>query len=160
MAFCLRSPAAANTSRAADPPAAWDLYLLADWDAQNNLYIGGAFAGTCDVDPGTGVLNYTANGNRDISITKMAPVSTGVAEQGPSSLSVYPNPGTDRIYIHYAGAGPLPDLELRDLSGRTLMQMSSNNNGSATLDIRPLASGTYLLLDASGALPAELLIKQ
>lgn len=40
-------------------------------DASGNVFFGGVFSGTFDVDPGPGVVNFTSNGSYDFFITKL-----------------------------------------------------------------------------------------
>jgi hypothetical protein len=40
-------------------------------DTADNVYVGGKFSGTCDLDPGTGVFNLTAQGLSDMFICKL-----------------------------------------------------------------------------------------
>lgn len=42
-------------------------------DAAGNIYTAGHFAGTADLEPGSGVTNFTAGGRSDIFITKTDP---------------------------------------------------------------------------------------
>jgi hypothetical protein len=40
-------------------------------DIANNIYVTGDFSGTVDFDPGSGIVNKTANGGRDIFVLKL-----------------------------------------------------------------------------------------
>lgn len=44
-----------------------------DIDVDNNIYVGGFVRGTLDLDPGAGISNYTAVGQKDIYVSKFTP---------------------------------------------------------------------------------------
>jgi len=56
-------------------------------DASQNVYITGAFSGTCDFDPGIGTTNLTAVGNYDVFVQKLSSVGDFVwaAQMGGAS---------------------------------------------------------------------------
>lgn len=72
-------------------------------DASGNVFTAGAFQGTVDFDPGSGINNFTANGNHDAFVQKMntdgdflwARSFGGSADEGVSSLAT---DGAGQVY--------------------------------------------------------------
>ena len=56
-----------------------------------------------------------------------------------SSLTVYPNPATDKIQVSLRGNAP-SEITITDMTGRTVIQ-----GNTATLDVSALSTGMYML---------------
>ncbi|HMQ77421.1 MAG TPA: T9SS type A sorting domain-containing protein [Flavobacteriales bacterium] len=86
---------------------------------------------------------------QDIGFDLNAP--TGISGPAVSStMQLFPNPTTG--LVHLRSAAPLGPLELRDLTGRTLLRFAPTGP-EADLDLRTLPPGSYLLLGVgAGAL--------
>jgi hypothetical protein len=56
-----------------------------------------------------------------------------------SSLTVYPNPATDKIQVSLRGNAP-SEITITDMTGRTVAQ-----GNTATLDVSGLSTGMYML---------------
>jgi gliding motility-associated-like protein len=54
-------------------PTTGDISSVIRTDASGNVYVGGSFTGTVDMDPGTGFANVTSAGNTDGVILKLDP---------------------------------------------------------------------------------------
>jgi hypothetical protein len=56
-----------------------------------------------------------------------------------SSLTIYPNPATDKIQVSLCGNAP-SEITITDMTGRTVAQ-----GNTATLDVSGLSTGMYML---------------
>jgi len=72
----------------------------------------------------------------------MAP--TAVEETKIGSISIYPNPCTDRIQISGLMSG-FKRIELFDMIGRKVKSLCLNESSNSTVDISDLQSGAYSL---------------
>jgi len=71
---------------------------------------------------------------------------SGIPETAFASLSVYPNPASDRVHIAIGlPAGKPVTLSLMDLSGTTLRSLDAVSGRPVTLDCSDVAGGVYLL---------------
>jgi len=63
-----------------------------------------------------------------------------------TSISVYPNPARDIIYLNLNSKGKI-EIQVYDLSGSLVLNKEYNTNGQATfrLDISNLSTGSYIL---------------
>ena len=64
-------------------------------------------------------------------------------------VSVYPNPANELLHFRYDGSGTLDYLKLLDASGREILHVATPRY-DATIDIRELSAGTYLLKVSAG----------
>jgi len=69
----------------------------------------------------------------------------GLTENNKNNLWVYPNPATESIHIQWNETIDLSGVELRDLSGRRLIQENFISEKKYTLNVSALPSGVYLL---------------
>ncbi|HZH69873.1 MAG TPA: T9SS type A sorting domain-containing protein, partial [Flavobacteriaceae bacterium] len=69
----------------------------------------------------------------------------GLIENSKNNLWVYPNPATESIHIQWNETIDLSEIELRDLSGRRLIQENFVSEKNHTLQVSSLPSGVYLL---------------
>ena len=67
----------------------------------------------------------------------------GVEEQGISEIAVYPNPVSDRLFIH--GEGEINSVILRDMLGRTVPVRAEQDGNGCSLSVAGLPNGLYLL---------------
>ncbi len=84
--------------------AGWDHALAVTTDATGAIFMGGFFEQTADLDPGTGVANFTTTGLRDAFLVKLsAGINTSIAgTPGRGGIRLWPNPseGNFRIELH------------------------------------------------------------
>lgn len=78
--------------------------------------------------------------------------ATSVAERGAGKrLHLFPQPAANVLHV----VGDLPNgtntLEIRDLSGRSVLQLPYGGGGRVSIDVSTLASGTYILSGAGVA---------
>jgi len=71
----------------------------------------------------------------------------GVDEPVPESspLTVWPNPGTDRLHLQRPDGLP-GSFELRDTGGRLVLQGRLASVDVTTINVSPLKSGVYSLI--------------
>jgi hypothetical protein len=62
---------------------------------------------------------------------------------GEHDVVVYPNPSTGKIYVK--AAFQLNELELMDISGRTILKLNTNGRRDAEVSLAGFSSGFYLL---------------
>ncbi len=119
---------------------------------------GGAFTGNgvtgTSFDPltfsGTNVVilyDYT-DGNscsNSKSDTVFVDVCTGVNEIADNTISIFPNPATNALFIS-SSSNDLKNLEILNLVGQTVLRLNNENRQShISLDISFLATGTYFV---------------
>ncbi len=68
---------------------------------------------------------------------------TDVSEQKAERVRIYPNPAQDHLYVE-SGNGDTFRCRLVDLTGRVVAEQE-NAAGQTALNVKPLASGIYLL---------------
>ncbi|UTW61949.1 T9SS type A sorting domain-containing protein [bacterium SCSIO 12741] len=90
---------------------------------------------------------FDGSSTGDISFKqeKLTKTSTSIAEQNNNAgFSIYPNPANDVVNVTFEGEG---QLMITDMSGKTLQQHLSDDNGwqVITLDIAELSRGAYLI---------------
>ena len=64
-------------------------------------------------------------------------------EQGTQTVLLYPNPGTDSIFIHAGSGSAMNDVCILDASGRQLLH--TRIHGEDNLDVSVLRPGVYLV---------------
>jgi len=78
----------------------------------------------------------------------------GIEERAPHHLHVWPNPATEMVYVALDGGSEIANMVLYDLQGRVVgtNHYSPLQSGSATLNVKDLPAGMYLLhlTDADG----------
>ncbi len=82
------------------------------------------------------------------------PYNIGLEEYAQNNFKLYPNPSTGWVHIHLDQAAE-GSLKLLDLTGRCLMQLTSNTEQSKyTMDLSEFSSGIYFIeYYASGKRP-------
>ncbi len=75
------------------------------------------------------------------------PVSAVEELPGVESLTLFPNPTNDRLFVRLQSSEPLPasTLRLRSVTGQLLLENELPQTGSATLDLHTLPAGLYFL---------------
>ena len=86
------------------------------------------------------------NNKRCLSVYK---TPLAIWEQSVSKLKVFPNPSADLLMISN-GASMIQDLEILDVSGRTVLKHENLNVCETKLDISNLNSGIYFVHIQSG----------
>ncbi|MBL7921803.1 MAG: T9SS type A sorting domain-containing protein [Bacteroidia bacterium] len=118
--------------------------------AANNsgeIYLSGIFDNTVDVDPGTGIVNFTSAGATDFYIAKLTSVITGIASYAANieqKINVFPNPVNDILNIEFKEVNILYKLTLKDQLGR-IVYSGFSKNLKEEIDLSQLESGLYYL---------------
>ncbi|RMG59671.1 MAG: T9SS C-terminal target domain-containing protein, partial [Bacteroidetes bacterium] len=117
------------------PPAQqWTLadstaFLVAQADGEVHKLVFTGFGGS-------------ANGNFEF---EQQTLTTGLFDWPALSLSLFPNPATDRVSIRW-GAAQVDQIQVLDLAGRALMTQSvSRGDGEMMLSLGDLPRGLYLV---------------
>ncbi len=103
-----------------------------------------------------GVMNFsfgnfklTPRNNDDI--TGVVPCIVAWEEEMPGRFSVYPNPAGDLLHLKMDDSPGLFEVELTDLSGRTMLKTNwISTSGETEFHISHIPSGTYILKVADG----------
>lgn len=75
-----------------------------------------------------------------------SPIREVVFGGGVTGVHVYPNPATDEVYVAYSGQGiAASDIRLMTVTGQALPVQVQGGRGAATVSLRGLAAGVYLL---------------
>jgi hypothetical protein len=90
---------------------------------------------------GSYAVILTQNGCSDTSACEMV-TNTGINEIIQNNLKVYPNPATESLNI--TSAHDFSAIIITDVNGRVIYT-SEVNNKQATIDIRTMSNGVYLL---------------
>lgn len=79
-------------------------------------------------------------------------IDVGMAEMSGELVSfLRPNPAHDQFTIGLDGLKESAQLELQDLTGRTLLQKNNLRDATATIDVHDFAPGIYLVVVKSGS---------
>jgi len=116
-------------------------------DADNNIYISGAFETTVDIDPDTAVTDeVTAMDFRDNYLLKLEPVFTSVPEifGAESALSLFPNPVVETAQLSANSELVGESYVVCDQSGRQVLSGKLTAE-HMTLDVSGLSKGVYIL---------------
>ena len=73
--------------------------------------------------------------------------AVGIEDREPLQVRVWPNPATDLLFVKLAGGAEIENMVLYDLQGRIVgaTNYSSLQTGTATLNVKSLPAGVYLL---------------
>lgn len=120
-----------------------DAELALHCDVENNIYAGGYFEETCDLNTDAGTDNHTSNGARDAFIVKMksAVSPNDISTLSPMALSVYPNPATDKLHIHTDNTST--DLTVNIISSNGALIRRKYFKGDIAIDVHDLSAGLY-----------------
>ena len=78
--------------------------------------------------------------------------STGVSAVDADEIPLlYPQPATDVLYVAVDAASGSANMEVRDLSGRSVARITNVSRGTVAIDVSALANGTYILSAAGRA---------
>lgn len=114
-------------------------------DAAGNVYTTGIFGGTSDMDPGSGSVTLTANGNTDIYVHKMDQLPVGIegflAEE---EIALYPNPVSSTLNISCKSKNSESEIIIYDLCSKEILRKTILAT-EGTIDVTNLADGIYLL---------------
>jgi len=113
-------------------------------DAAGNIYIGGTFLGTDDLNPGSESSNFTSSGDKDVFIIKLNQGTITASNDVLShSFTAYPNPSNGIINLKYVQLRKAL-FEIYTASG-TLVSRREITDESTLLDVSELVDGMYIL---------------
>ncbi len=99
------------------------------------------------------------HGLDDMWILKLNREDMGLVENNLSTINIYPNPSSDKVYIETDEI--VISLELYDLNGKLILKKSNTNNSLKELDLTKLIKGTYILkIKTNTQLITEKIIKK
>ncbi|HEX2617071.1 MAG TPA: T9SS type A sorting domain-containing protein [Flavobacteriales bacterium] len=118
------------------------------------LYVTGWFAGTTDLDPGSGMLNATSAGSNDVFLIKLVEEDhTGMDEHAlisASAIGARPNPASDRttLLLDASTMGKRGVIEVFDATGERVHSEHVNALGmSQQLELSSSwTEGMYLVI--------------
>lgn len=115
-------------------------------DSDGNIIIMGRFGGTTDFDPGPEFSELTAVAGYDIYFSKftMPIVSIEEIAQEDKSVSVYPNPTSQRVYVVFEEPVNQALCNILDAQGKLIQSKSISNEKKYSIDL-DLAAGIYYL---------------
>lgn len=73
------------------------------------------------------------------------PNTLGVESIENATLSVYPNPAANTVYIQGDAIGKGAQIEILGIDGQKVMRTDVSSNDKAQLDVSNLANGTYII---------------
>ncbi|KFC19983.1 T9SS type A sorting domain-containing protein [Chryseobacterium sp. FH1] len=114
-------------------------------DANDNIYIGGAFDELANLNP-TGSSNYyvSSRGFRDSYVVKLTNTDLGVQDlNSKANLLVYPNPSSDIFYVKAKEELSGSRYAIYDMIGREILSGVLGKNQEVKTNI--LLKGTYIL---------------
>ncbi|MFZ1687749.1 MAG: T9SS type A sorting domain-containing protein [Flavobacteriales bacterium] len=124
-----------------------------------NLFLGGFFEDTVDIDPGPSTVNVNAIGGREAFILRFGDTSVGIEEQPSAPYALHPNPASDRLTIQGLSGSTATPYTVYDLLGRTC-DHGSISAATPNIDIAVLPSGTYMLCIGSAPLQTLRVVKE
>lgn len=68
-----------------------------------------------------------------------------IAEGKSNILSLFPNPGAERVFVEWGGSAELTDGKVYDLTGRLVMSLPGVVNKAKGIDVRGLSAGIYIV---------------
>ncbi|MGS2725484.1 FG-GAP-like repeat-containing protein [Psychroserpens sp. BH13MA-6] len=86
---------------------------------------------------------YNVNANQTLNITEGDSLLS-VQELNAPSLSIYPNPVGDQLFISSRSHSDIKSMSISDLQGKHIFEVQNGSN-IASLDVSQLESGMYLI---------------
>lgn len=108
-------------------------------DGNGAHYITGGFQGTADLDPTSGVQNFTSGGSYDIYMIRINELPASIGETAIPVIRAFPNPAQEMV--QFVGCGKINLLEVFDATGNLVATETAS-----TLLVNELPSGVYTVL--------------
>lgn len=118
------------------------------YDNFGNILLNGFFAGVTDFDPGAGFEQLTSVGTQDVFVLKLSNQTLTALKNGsaPSFINIFPNPASDFIYLNWTDNREKTQVEVFDLSGKSVLSVSVNNSNNFALNVSEFSKGIYTLM--------------
>lgn len=115
-------------------------------DFEGNLITMGRFAATADLDPGPGETTVTAVADYDIYFSKFGLAVVNIEEvvQDNSSVSIYPNPANQRVFIELEESNQKAICNILNAQGKLVYTDHFGTSSKLSLEFN-LASGMYFV---------------
>jgi Secretion system C-terminal sorting domain len=123
--------------------------------ANNDLVVEADVISTLTIDAVTTDADYLQLQNEELDILVHDNDVIGIEETEHSSFLVYPVPAKDELNIQPTGALGNYDITLYDLTGRKVLQTTTNGAILKRLDVSSLAMGSYIMNITSDILGTE-----
>jgi len=72
-------------------------------------------------------------------------IPAGIAETEDDKLLIYPNPATEKVFMQAGSYQGSTQVELIDITGRVIQSTMQQSNGSISMDVSNVESGSYLV---------------
>ncbi|WP_312765064.1 SBBP repeat-containing protein [Epilithonimonas sp.] len=114
-------------------------------DADENLYIGGAFTDLANIDPtGNGSYYVFSRGYRDSYVVKLNNTNLNVEDiNSKTDLLIYPNPSSDIIYLNSKNQLSGNKYIIYDMVGREISTGTLDSKQEIKINLLP--KGNYIL---------------
>ena len=106
---------------------------------ENGVFINNAKVTVADIEAENGVVH--------VIDAVLLPTTTSIADENNISINVYPNPATDNITVN--SAFPIDLLTIRDITGRIVLQKSSDST-TQRIDLKGFTRGIYMISIKTG----------
>lgn len=114
-------------------------------DPSNNVFVGGYFSGTTDVDPQASIWNLISNGQDDGYIVKLSQSGVGIDESATiSGFDVYPNPTDGIVNLNLRHVTGSSVVLVMTADGKLLFEYTTAAS-LVQIDMTGLASGVYVI---------------
>lgn len=111
-------------------------------DAEGNIYLTGHTNSTSNIST-TGAFQTGSGGSMDAFLVKISDADLGVNNASLKSLTIYPNPATDYIYIKNPQNIKISNLEIYSVDGKRIL--SQNQIQNEKIEVSKLREGLYIL---------------
>jgi hypothetical protein len=78
-----------------------------------------------------------------VTLTNNTATRNGTIGRADATISIVPNPVTDRLTVNYAG-GTIQNLQITNVTGQRMLQKIVND-AQTEIDVSSLSNGLYLL---------------
>ena len=83
--------------------------------------------------------------SEEVSATASSPVLLSVPLEVEDGSGVYPNPGSDKVYVNLPNGNGAYVVRLHTLTGKVVLQKQLQGGGTRTLSLSKLQDGLYIL---------------
>lgn len=124
-----------------------DLGVSIPVSPSGNLYTAGSFQGSAVIETASGPVALNSKGKYDLFLQKLAQTSISVSPDLSSicPISVFPNPATDDLFVHWGDVASDVEVVLYTLQGSCLWHGSFTDMATAKLSMAHLIPGFYFL---------------